>query len=357
VADVRHGGAVRVPGRVLPGRVLRSVVILAAVMLLASCLGTSGEGTGGTGTNGTPGTSGNGYGGQGGSADGGQGAPGGSGGAGGTGGDGGDGHGGWGGNGYGGPGGSADGGDGAPGRDGAPGGRGADGADGAPGHSFPYDGPGVVAGSGRLTSRTIDLSGVKSLAVGAGFVVNLKTGGPPQATVKMDDNLVDRVQASVIGAELQLGIRPGMSVRDATLSAEITVSQLDRLATNGASQVVLSPTLTGPALDLVVSGTSAVTGPVTVGRLQATVSGASILALSGQVQDMNLSAAGTSRLPLADLTVGRLDARLSGTSHATVTVSDTLVAEAAGVSMLRYLGAPSVTRSQTSGMSSIVPAS
>ncbi len=351
MAGARHGGAVRVAGGVPHRRVLRSVVVLIAVMLLASCLGSSGEGTG---TSGTSGSSGNGYGGQGGNADGGQGAPGGSGGIGG---DGGDGYGGRGGDGYGGHGGSADGGDGAPGRDGTPGGVGADGADGAPGRSYSDSGPGAVAGSGRLTSRTVDLSGVKSLAVGAGFVVNLRTGGPPQATVTMDDNLVDRVEASVIGDELRLGIRPGMSVRDATLSAEVTAGQLDRLVSGGVSRVIVNPTLTSPALELVVGGTSAVTGPVTVGRLQATVSGAGTLALSGQVQDMDLNAMGTSRLPLSDLIVGRLDARLSGTSHVAVTVRDTLAAEAAGVSVLRYRGTPHVTRSQTSGMSSIVPAS
>ncbi|MDQ4102872.1 MAG: DUF2807 domain-containing protein [Actinomycetota bacterium] len=295
----RCGGALQMVGRILQG-----VVALAAVMLLASCMGTAEEGTGGTGTSGTSGSSGNGYGGQGG---------------------------------------SADGGDGVSGRAGSPGG------------SYSFDGPGAVAGSGRLTSRTIDLTGVTSLTVGAGFVVHLRTGGPPQATVKMDDNLVDQVEAGVLGDELRLGIRPGLGVRNATLSAEVTVGQLDRLATSGASRVTLEPGVSSPALHLVVGGASAVTGPVTVDRLQATVSGASTLALSGRVEDLQLNAAGACRLPLSDLAVRRLDARLSGTSHATVTVSDTLAAEAAGLSVLRYRGTPSVTRSQTSGMSTIAP--
>ncbi|MDQ3761127.1 MAG: DUF2807 domain-containing protein [Actinomycetota bacterium] len=323
------------------GRALRAVTVLAAVVLLAGCLGTSTGGSEGTrGVPGSPGSGGNGYGGQGGSADGGQGAPGGAGGAGGTGGDGGDGYGGWGGNGYGGSGGSADGADGAPGVRGAPGGS--------------FSDPAAVAGSGRLTSRSIDLSGVTSVVAGANFVVDLRIGSPEQATVTMDDNLVERVEATVTGDELHLGIKPGMSVRDASLSAKVTVGQLDRLATSGASRVMLNPAVTSPTLQLVVAGASAVTGPATVGQAQATVSGAGTLTLSGQVQDLRLSAAGTSQLPLSDLTVRRLDATLSGASHATVTVTDTLAAETAGTSMLRYRGTPRVTRSQTSGMSSIV---
>jgi putative autotransporter adhesin-like protein len=309
-------------------RVGRAVAILAAMGLLAGCLATSSGGTFGTAGTGTPGTSssgGNGYGGNGGDANGGNGGDG------GTGGNGGD---GYGGQGYGG--------DGADGRDGA---------DGARGDGF--SDPGAVAGSGRLTSRTIDLSGVTSVVVGAHFVVHLGMGGPARATVTMDDNVTDRVEATVIGDQLHLGIKPGLSVRKATLSAEVTVGRLDRLGTSGASRVILNPALTSPALQLVLSGTSAVTGPVTVGQVQATVSGAGTLALSGQAHDLRFSAAGGSQLQLADLIVRHLDATLSGASHATVTVTDTLAAQATGASVLRYEGTPSVTRSQTSGMSSI----
>ncbi len=317
-------------------------MILAAAALLAGCQSTSAggnSGTGGTGGGGisTPGTcpsGGNGYGGNGGDARGGSGGTGGNGGVGGNGGSG---YGGCGGNGYGGNGGDANGGD---------------GVDGAPGGSSPDSD--AVTGSGRLTSRTMDLSGVTSVVAGADFVVHLARGGPAQATVRMDDNLVDRVEATVIGDQLRLGIKPGRGVRNATLTAEVTVGRLDRLTATGASRVMLNPALAGPALQLVVAGTSAVTGPITVGQVQATVSGAGTLALSGQVQDLRLSAAGASTLPLSDLIVRRLDVVLSGASHATVTVSDSLAARASGASVLNYRGNPTVTRSQRSGVSSIV---
>jgi hypothetical protein len=304
--------------------------MVAAVGSLAGCLGTSARGTPGTGSPGTSSSGGNGYGGNGGDANGG-----------GTGGNGGNGYGGWGGNGYGG-----NGGNGTDGRDGVDG-VGEDG-----GGSF--SDPGAVAGSGRLTTRTVDLSGVTSVVAEANFVVHLGTGRSAQAAITMDDNLTDRVATTVTGGQLRLGIKPGMSVRNATLSADVTVAQLDRLVTVGASRVMLDPALTSPALQLNIAGTSAITGPVTVGQVQATVSGAGTLALSGTVQQLSFSAAGASQLPLAELTVRYLDARLSGASHATVTVTDTVAVQAAGASVLRYRGNPSVTRSQTSGMSSIV---
>ncbi|MGH3774348.1 MAG: head GIN domain-containing protein [Pseudonocardiaceae bacterium] len=217
-----------------------------------------------------------------------------------------------------------------------------------------YSDSGSVAGSGRLTSRLIDLSGVTSVVAGADFVVRVTVGQPEQATVQMDDNLTDLVEATVSGSELRLGLKPDANVRNATLTAEVTVGSLDRLSAAGASQVTLVTPVMGPALQLVVSGASGVTGPVGVDRVEAAVSGASTLALSGQVRDLQLSGVGASRLQLADLAVRNLDVVLSGASNATVAVSDTLSAEAAGASALRYRGTPNITRQQTSGASSIV---
>ncbi|HEX6403910.1 MAG TPA: hypothetical protein VF003_12245 [Pseudonocardiaceae bacterium] len=159
-------------------RAARALGVLATTALLAGCLGSSADG----GSDG------------------------------GIGGNGGDGYGGWGGNGYGGNGGNA---------------NGRAGADGAPGGGF--SDPAAVAGSGRLISRTIDLSGVTSVVAEGDFVVHLRAGGPAQAVVTMDDNLVDRVDASVTGDQLHLGIKPGGGVRNATLSADVTVGRLDRL--------------------------------------------------------------------------------------------------------------------------------
>jgi hypothetical protein len=217
-----------------------------------------------------------------------------------------------------------------------------------------YFGPGGATGSGRLTSRTIDLSGITSVMAAATFVVHLKTGSPAQATVTMDDNLTNRVEATVSGNELHLGIKPGMSVRNATLRADVTVGQLDRLAASGASHATLESQVTGPALQLVVEGASQITGPVGVDRLEASESGASVLTLSGGAGSLHLNSAGTSRLVASELAIADLDATLSGASQATVAVSDTLAITADGASVLRYRGNPSITRQETSGGSSIV---
>jgi hypothetical protein len=222
------------------------------------------------------------------------------------------------------------------------------------GYSYSSSDPDGVTGSGKLTTRTIDLSGVTSVVAGADFTVHLKTGGTEQAKVTMDDNLVDRVEATVSGHELRLGLKPGSNVRNATLRAEVTVNHLNRLAANGASHATLDSPVTGSALQLVADGASQISGPVSVDRLEASESGASVLTLSGRAGSMHLSSVGTSQLHGSDLAVADLDAALSGVSQATVTVNNTLAVTADGVSVLRYRGNPTITRQETSGVSSIV---
>ncbi|MGQ0776826.1 MAG: head GIN domain-containing protein [Pseudonocardiales bacterium] len=228
-----------------------------------------------------------------------------------------------------------------------------DGEDGSPGVGFSDSES--VTGSGHLTSRQLNLVGVTDLAVGASFVVRVRIGETPQATISMDDNLADLVDTTVTGSRLRLGLKPDANVRNATLTADVTVRNLDQLTASGVSQVTLEPELTGDALGLEASGASHITGRLRIEAMVATASGASTLALSGSVGQLNLHATGTSGLRLSELAVRNLDAVLSGASCAAMAVSDTLAAQTSGASALRYRGTPRITREQTSGASSIGP--
>lgn len=212
----------------------------------------------------------------------------------------------------------------------------------------------TVTGSGRLISRQLPLSGVTSVVIGASFVVHVALGAPEQATIRFDDNLGDLIEAEVSNDTLRIGLKPSSSVRNATLKAEVTVRQLDRLSAAGASDVTLASAPVGPALQLDLSGASKLSGPVRVDRLEVSEMGSCVLSLSGNAGSMHLTAAGASQLRGENLNVADLDATLSGASQATVAVSHTLAATADGVSMLRYRGSPHITRQRSSGVSSIV---
>lgn len=347
--------------------IVRALSVVVAVGLLAGVLWTGGPGRSGPGSadgNGVhyalafdadDGTAGEGIAGNGGDADGGDGSDGGAGGTGGRGGAGGAG----GAGGTGGIGGSGDNGIGANGSDanGANGVDGANGNGGAGGDGSGSTGIDSVTGSGHLVRQTIALPGVTSVEAGASFVVHLTVGDTEQATVHFDDNLTDQVDVTVQDGTLRLGLKPGSNVRNATLSADVTLRHLDRLTSHGASQVTLVSAPTGPVLQLQTRGISQVTGPVQVDHLVVSEAGASTLTLSGQVSSLSVNAAGVSQLLGADLAVADLDIVLSGESQASVAVSQTLAVMASGVSVLRYSGTPDIIRQQISGISSIGTAS
>jgi hypothetical protein len=274
--------------------VVRAVAILGAVMTLAGCPANWADDIGADNANGDNGSDG---------------------GNGGTGGDGGTGTGGNGGKGIGGDGGDANGGTGANGGNGGNGSPNADGTDGASGGG--NSDSDSVAGSGHLVSGRITLPGVTSVVVRASFVVRLTAGEPEQATIRIDDNIIDLIDVTVTGGQLRLGLKQGSKVRNATLSAEITVRHLNRLTTSGASRVTLVSLPTDPALQLDASGASQITGSVRVDHLEASISGAAMLALSGKVGSLQLNAAGTSQLLGPDLAVADLDAELSDREQAT----------------------------------------
>lgn len=237
---------------------------------------------------------------------------------------------------------------------GKPGAAGRDGADGrsATGGGSPGEGR---LGSGKPTMRHVPADGVTVLLVEAGFSVQVTIGEPEEVTVWMDDNLVDLVETRVDGNQLRLGLRPPSRVRGATLSADVTVRSLEQITVSGASQVRLDSELVGARLVLTVLGTSEISGVIRAERVQAGVSGASRLALSGQADKLVAAASGASELVLAELTVADLDAVLTGAAVAEVAVRDTLAVQASGASLLRYRGSPRVTRQQSTGASAVHP--
>ncbi|PVY96373.1 GIN domain-containing protein [Actinomycetospora cinnamomea] len=185
-----------------------------------------------------------------------------------------------------------------------------------------------------------------------GFVARVGVGGPEQATVGADDNLMDRVEATVTGNELRVGLRPGTAVEQATLTVDVRVQNVNHLAVRGSARLHLDG-VTGDGVHLTVDGSSRVNGSLNVTRLDLTVDGASTAELSGRASDLRATATGASELALSQLSASDLDVTMSGASSGAVAADRTLQARADGASHLRYLGDPRITERSASGASTI----
>ena len=212
---------------------------------------------------------------------------------------------------------------------------------------------GGVVGSGRLTTRDLDLAGFTRIEASSAFEVEVIQGSEYAVSLTADDNIIDNVDAAVIADTLRLGLKPSVGFRNLTLRAKITMPNLRGIGVSGASRADVRGFQTEESLDLNLSGASSVTGDIRAGNTRVEASGASRVELSGSGADLDVRGSGASNLVLADYTVRNVDAELSGASRATVNASGTLDANLSGASQLRYRGSPTLGRIETTGGSSL----
>ena len=210
----------------------------------------------------------------------------------------------------------------------------------------------IVEGSGEVVTIDVPIDDVSRLVVTHSFEVNVTVGDEPSLTLRVDDNLEASLNVGVTDDTLRIGLEPRTSVSNATLEADVTVTSLDAIEGSGAVNVHLG-TLTGPTLELQLSGASELDGTVDFESMTGKISGASNVSLSGRSVTLDIEASGASDLSLLDLEVDLLTVRLSGASSAEASVNDSIEASLSGASSLRYRGDPDVSTLDVSGASSI----
>jgi hypothetical protein len=179
----------------------------------------------------------------------------------------------------------------------------------------------TVVGSGHLSTESRPVAGFDSVEVsGAGHLIVEQTG-VESLQITAEDEALPLVRSEVRNGRLMLGIEPGSGV---TLTREVlfrlTVRDLTEIEAAGASRVEL------------LGADSA--------ELSLRASGASQIAATGRAGHVELDLLGASLCQASDLGSRDLTASLVGASYALVRVSDSLVVNASGASILEYFGDP-----------------
>jgi len=210
-----------------------------------------------------------------------------------------------------------------------------------------------VTGSGKIVNPLIPIGSFDRVEASSAFDVTITIGGPGSLQLHVDDNVLPKVVHEVSGGTLHLGLKRGVSVEHATLKADVTLPALTSLEGSGAARLHLQDPAAGSALPVTLSGASSVDGPVELTELTLNLSGASHAQLTGSAERLTIDGSGASKLDLLELNVGDLVLQASGATVAEVSVTKTIDASLSGASVLRYRGSPTITRSDTSGASTI----
>jgi hypothetical protein len=211
----------------------------------------------------------------------------------------------------------------------------------------------TITGSPNVVTTAVPVSGFSSIEVGSAFKANVTLGDREELTIRVNDNLVDRLDVGVSSGTLRIGLKSGGSVRDVTLEADVTAMSLVGIQITGAAQVHMTNELSGQSLRLGVSGAGQFDGAVRLDQASLDLSGASRVSLTGSLDAMTLVASGASQLKGEQLQVADLTIELSGASITAVSVTDTISARLSGASILRYGGTPRFTGKDVSGASII----
>jgi len=172
-----------------------------------------------------------------------------------------------------------------------------------------------VTGSGNVVTQEEAITGFDKLDVSQGFQVVVRQDDTFSVVIRVDDNLVERLNVVKEGSTLKIGLDQVRSYVDVTLQAEVTMPELVGLDLSGGSRVTAS----------------------------------------GSGEDIVIDASGGSGADLASFTVVNANIDASGGSQVTVDVTGTLNVDASGGSQVSYSGNPTLGMIDTSGGAQVRP--
>jgi hypothetical protein len=212
-----------------------------------------------------------------------------------------------------------------------------------------------IRGSGNLVTKEMDYDAFDKLDISQGFQVEVEQGDSFSVVIRVDDNMIDKVQVTKTGSTLRIGLEPGQiyNLKDVTLEADVTMPELTGIDLSGGSHANLNDYSSTEEFAADLSGGSHLNGEVDFGNVRLDLSGGSHSTLSGSAGDLKLDVSGGSHAKLGNLEVVDADVNASGGSHVTVYPSGTLDADANGGSHVKYLGSPVLGRIDDSGGSSV----
>lgn len=201
-----------------------------------------------------------------------------------------------------------------------------------------------------------DISGVKELSVSSAFAVEIRVGNQESLEIEIDDEYMDDVITEVRGGKLHIRMREGNGRRGYRLRdtprAFLTVKSLDAIDASGAVSIKTLGVLKSNRLDIDLSGASVLNLDLDVDDLYLEASGACVITLEGRAEQQEVKTSGATTYSAYDLESKVADIRVTGAGTAKVNVSEKLDVRASGASSVRYRGNPSVN-SDSSGASSI----
>jgi hypothetical protein len=186
-------------------------------------------------------------------------------------------------------------------------------------------------GSGVLVTEDRTVTSFSKVRISGALRVELDRG-PLLVEVEFDDNLLEKLETTVRGSEIQIRC-PDCSPTSGAV-VRLTAPEIDAVEVSGASRLIVSN--------------------VDAEALSISISGASKIEIDGEVGQLEIDGSGASAVEAPNLRTDRLDLDMSGASRAEVAVIERVDGDLSGASRLTLTGNDDPTINvDTSGGSSV----
>jgi hypothetical protein len=215
----------------------------------------------------------------------------------------------------------------------------------------------TITPSDKITEEVKNITGYDNIDASSAFNVNVTFSDTEERIIiEANENLHQYIIVDKVSDRLSIKIRDGISISgNATLIAHITTKQINGYTASGASRFILKNKLTtNDEVQIELSGASKFNGEIVAPVVEAELSGASMIDITGSTDIFDVYASGASHVRDYGFIVNNLDIELSGASSAWLTVNEKMDVVASGASMLNYKGTGTINSQELSGGSQII---
>lgn len=220
---------------------------------------------------------------------------------------------------------------------------------------------GGVPGSGKIQTESRDTGPFKAVSLEyPGAEILIRQGEEETVQIEADDNLLPQLSTEVLSGKLTIknlktnwkaSVHPSKPVKIA-----ITVRDLNEIELPTPVGTLEVNGLQASTLKLLLSGGAQVKlNEIQVGLLDAVLSGAGDIQVSGTADEVKLVLSGLGNINAANLKSNKATVELSGMGDATVRVQEELTATITGAGSIQYYGNPQVEQN-VNGAGSVKPA-
>jgi len=208
-----------------------------------------------------------------------------------------------------------------------------------------------VKGDGNVVKEERTVKDFSVLEVSSAFKVFLRQGSSVSLAVEADQNLMAMIKTEVKGNTLRIYTTDNIKSAE-ELNIYLSFKELEAIDISGAVDLEGEGLMTFGELNLDCSGASELQLSLNAEKIDASISGASHIALSGEVPLTVFDMSGASKINAFDLVVKTCELDVSGAAEARVNASESLKVDVSGAAAVRYKGSPKIL-SDISGAGSL----